>query len=205
MVFGLSSGKCYKKDISGEQAQEKQKDSEGFINVENRKVNVNGGKRNMQQNNKEKLVEKKNESQKFIYRQKNKQEEANATKKLNQNDNHESYKTPIQSQRKIWNVDDNVIKDVRSTANKFSVLQEIEESTRLKLSKQEKEEVGKYVLMELQPSLSATRRDRRELWKDLNLNKRIVGSSTWEIMGYVNVSLNLDDHSKGMSNFTLKT
>ncbi|GJX81501.1 RNA-directed DNA polymerase, eukaryota, reverse transcriptase zinc-binding domain protein [Tanacetum coccineum] len=45
-------------------------------------------------------------------------------------------------------------------------------------------------------------RDKRELWKELNLNKRIVGSSAWVIMRDVNVSLNLEDHSEGMSNIT---
>ncbi|GJR58949.1 RNA-directed DNA polymerase, eukaryota, reverse transcriptase zinc-binding domain protein [Tanacetum coccineum] len=45
-------------------------------------------------------------------------------------------------------------------------------------------------------------RDRRELWKELNLNKRITRSLEWVIMGDVNVSLNLEDHYEGMSNFT---
>nr|GEZ08754.1 RNA-directed DNA polymerase, eukaryota, reverse transcriptase zinc-binding domain protein [Tanacetum cinerariifolium] len=45
-------------------------------------------------------------------------------------------------------------------------------------------------------------RDRRELWKELALSKRISRSSERIIMGDVNVSLNLEDHSEGMSNFT---
>ncbi|GJU84558.1 RNA-directed DNA polymerase, eukaryota, reverse transcriptase zinc-binding domain protein [Tanacetum coccineum] len=46
------------------------------------------------------------------------------------------------------------------------------------------------------------RRDRKELWKELNLNKKVIGNSAWVIMGDVNVSLKLEDHSEGMSNFT---
>ncbi|GJU58820.1 RNA-directed DNA polymerase, eukaryota, reverse transcriptase zinc-binding domain protein [Tanacetum coccineum] len=45
-------------------------------------------------------------------------------------------------------------------------------------------------------------KDRRELWKELNLNKRIVRNSAWIIMRDVNVSLNLEDHSEGTSHFT---
>ncbi|GJR15370.1 RNA-directed DNA polymerase, eukaryota, reverse transcriptase zinc-binding domain protein [Tanacetum coccineum] len=45
-------------------------------------------------------------------------------------------------------------------------------------------------------------RDRKELWKELNLNKRVIGNSTWVIMGDVNVSLKLEDHLEGMSKFT---
>ncbi|GJS87046.1 RNA-directed DNA polymerase, eukaryota, reverse transcriptase zinc-binding domain protein [Tanacetum coccineum] len=45
-------------------------------------------------------------------------------------------------------------------------------------------------------------KDRRDLWKELNLNKRLIGDSAWVIMGDVNVSLNLEDHSEGISNFS---
>ncbi|GJY32208.1 RNA-directed DNA polymerase, eukaryota, reverse transcriptase zinc-binding domain protein [Tanacetum coccineum] len=45
-------------------------------------------------------------------------------------------------------------------------------------------------------------RDRKELWKELSLNNRVVGKSAWVIMGDVNVNLNLEDHSEGVSNFT---
>nr|GEZ31093.1 RNA-directed DNA polymerase, eukaryota, nucleotide-binding alpha-beta plait domain protein [Tanacetum cinerariifolium] len=41
-------------------------------------------------------------------------------------------------------------------------------------------------------------RDIKELWKELNLNKRIIRSSKWVIMGDVNVSLNIEDHSKDL-------
>ncbi|GKE01932.1 hypothetical protein Tco_1389915 [Tanacetum coccineum] len=41
-----------------------------------------------------------------------------------------------------------------------------------------------------------------KLWKDLSLYKKIVGNAAWTIMGDVNVSLSLDDHSKGISHFT---
>nr|GEY47933.1 RNA-directed DNA polymerase, eukaryota, reverse transcriptase zinc-binding domain protein [Tanacetum cinerariifolium] len=37
---------------------------------------------------------------------------------------------------------------------------------------------------------------RRYLWKELNLNKRLVEDSAWVLMGDVNVSLNLEDHSE---------
>lgn len=40
-------------------------------------------------------------------------------------------------------------------------------------------------------------RDRRELWKDLRLFKQIINDEAWVLMGDVNVSLNLEDHSEG--------
>ncbi|GJR88548.1 RNA-directed DNA polymerase, eukaryota, reverse transcriptase zinc-binding domain protein [Tanacetum coccineum] len=45
-------------------------------------------------------------------------------------------------------------------------------------------------------------RDRKKLWKDLNLKKRVIGNASWVIMGDVNVSLHMEDHSEGMSNYT---
>ncbi|GJR62195.1 RNA-directed DNA polymerase, eukaryota, reverse transcriptase zinc-binding domain protein [Tanacetum coccineum] len=196
----------------------------------------------------------------------NKQEEVIPRKYKEDNTNQEEYTTPTKAQKKIWNVDASVIKEVRNSANKFAVLQEVDdENCIVHLSKQEKEEIGKYVMMKIQPSFSATskwtsemkeyykvawenqhnkdmnngnkdsdgdtdiefnendvyvdrsgiakfmsenevdgvgRRDRKELWKDLNLNKRVAGNDPWVIMGDVNVSLHLDDHSEGMSNYT---
>ncbi|GJU87422.1 RNA-directed DNA polymerase, eukaryota, reverse transcriptase zinc-binding domain protein [Tanacetum coccineum] len=82
-------------------------------------------------------------SNKEKMRQKNKKDDVTVEENLEKNDNHD-------------------------------MLQEInKESLSMKLSKKEKEEVGK-----------------------------ITGSSEWIIMGDVNVSLNLEDHSEGMSNFT---
>nr|GEZ04721.1 zinc knuckle CX2CX4HX4C [Tanacetum cinerariifolium] len=66
----------------------------------------------------------------------------NVTENLEKNDKHDSYKTPT---KKILNVNASVIKDVRSIANKFAMLQEINrDCLSMKLSKQDKEEVGKY-------------------------------------------------------------
>lgn len=45
-------------------------------------------------------------------------------------------------------------------------------------------------------------KDRRELWQDLSLFKRIIGQVPWTIMGDVNVCLNLNDHSEGISHYT---
>ncbi|PWA41693.1 RNA-directed DNA polymerase, eukaryota, Reverse transcriptase zinc-binding domain protein [Artemisia annua] len=45
-------------------------------------------------------------------------------------------------------------------------------------------------------------RDRRELWKDLGLFKQIVNDEAWVLMGNVNVSLNLEDHSEGTAFIT---
>ncbi|GJT31734.1 RNA-directed DNA polymerase, eukaryota, reverse transcriptase zinc-binding domain protein [Tanacetum coccineum] len=78
-------------------------------------------------------------------RQKNKKDDVTVEENLEKNDNHDSYKTPIKN---IWNVNASVIKNVRNTANKFAVLQEInKESLSMKLSKKEKEEVGKIMSM----------------------------------------------------------
>ncbi|GKC23689.1 hypothetical protein Tco_1025839, partial [Tanacetum coccineum] len=42
------------------------------------------------------------------------------------------------------------------------------------------------------------KKDRKELWKDLRLFNHIVGKKAWVLMGDVNVSLHLDDHSEGI-------
>ncbi|GJZ84343.1 RNA-directed DNA polymerase, eukaryota, reverse transcriptase zinc-binding domain protein [Tanacetum coccineum] len=234
LVFGHSSENCTKKEKEARKNQEVNDKSEEFVNVKNRKSNDN---------------DKVNEQQ-------------------------DKYTTPPNSQRKIWNVGENVIKDVRDTANKFSVLQDIEEeSTMMKMSLREKNVVEKYVKEKIQLSINESRdwskemiayfkecwkehydknkekededtdielyendvyvdrdgqsmlshveilssqqtffctfiyaanrgKDRRELWKDLSLYKKIVGDSTWAIMGDVNVSLNLEDHSERISRFT---
>ncbi|GJX65470.1 RNA-directed DNA polymerase, eukaryota, reverse transcriptase zinc-binding domain protein [Tanacetum coccineum] len=42
-------------------------------------------------------------------------------------------------------------------------------------------------------------RDRKELWKELYLYKRMIRSEDWIIMGDMNVTLNTNEHSEGMS------
>ncbi|GKD30370.1 RNA-directed DNA polymerase, eukaryota, reverse transcriptase zinc-binding domain protein, partial [Tanacetum coccineum] len=89
----------------------------------------------------------------------------------------------------------------KRTANKFAILQDMEEEDGFaKLSMKEKEEVDKSFYCTFIYAANKGK-DRRELWKELSLNKRIVGSSAWIIIGDVNVSLNLEDHSEGMSQF----
>ncbi|GJX71997.1 RNA-directed DNA polymerase, eukaryota, reverse transcriptase zinc-binding domain protein [Tanacetum coccineum] len=44
-----------------------------------------------------------------------------------------------------------------------------------------------------------TRRERKDLWKDLYRYKRIVNDNPWILMGDWNVSLNIEDHSEGGS------
>ncbi|GJX96839.1 RNA-directed DNA polymerase, eukaryota, reverse transcriptase zinc-binding domain protein [Tanacetum coccineum] len=45
-------------------------------------------------------------------------------------------------------------------------------------------------------------KERKELWKDLYIHKRIVGSNAWVIMGDLNVTLNPNEHSAGSSSMT---
>ncbi|GJQ88916.1 RNA-directed DNA polymerase, eukaryota, reverse transcriptase zinc-binding domain protein [Tanacetum coccineum] len=110
-VFGHSDSKCPSISKTEEQGKNRMQDSEGLIKVGIRKENVNEGKRNVQYNNK--LMEKRYGNQKFIYRQKNKKDNANAEKIKENKDNHGNYNISKQTHRKVWNVDDNVIKDVR--------------------------------------------------------------------------------------------
>ncbi|GJX39774.1 replication protein A 70 kDa DNA-binding subunit C-like protein [Tanacetum coccineum] len=254
-VFGHSENKCHKNLKIKEKIKENDKDVEGFIKVGNKKEKYNEGRKQYVNN----FAERKYGNQKFVYRKKNNNVNENAGVSTDKCTNQESFSTPSQTQKKMWNVGDNVIKYIKSTANKFSVLQDIgEEPFRIKLSNKEKDEVEKYMMMDLQPSLAATnkwskemveyfkerRKDqyrkksiprsgtakfmtanevsglgsdflkttfiyaankgkyRKELWKELNLNKRVIENSAWVIMGDVNVSLKLEDHSEGMSNFT---
>nr|GEZ31441.1 RNA-directed DNA polymerase, eukaryota, reverse transcriptase zinc-binding domain protein [Tanacetum cinerariifolium] len=46
--------------------------------------------------------------------------------------------------------------------------------------------------------------ERKELWKDLYLHIKIYGSQPWAIMGDMNVTLNIDEHSSGGSSVTEK-
>ncbi|GJW34582.1 RNA-directed DNA polymerase, eukaryota, reverse transcriptase zinc-binding domain protein [Tanacetum coccineum] len=45
-------------------------------------------------------------------------------------------------------------------------------------------------------------RDRKELWQDLCIYKRLIGDVEWVIMGDMNVTLNTNERSEGMSHFT---
>ncbi|GJV80028.1 RNA-directed DNA polymerase, eukaryota, reverse transcriptase zinc-binding domain protein [Tanacetum coccineum] len=42
-------------------------------------------------------------------------------------------------------------------------------------------------------------KERKELWKDLHIHKRIVGNNAWVILGDMNVTLNPNEHSTGSS------
>ena len=44
--------------------------------------------------------------------------------------------------------------------------------------------------------------ERRELWKNLEIYKRIVGMEAWMLMGDLNVTLNTNEHSQGCSYMT---
>ncbi|GKC71870.1 RNA-directed DNA polymerase, eukaryota, reverse transcriptase zinc-binding domain protein [Tanacetum coccineum] len=89
------------------------------------------------------------------FTEKRKKDEANMVDDLGKKCNDDTYKTPT---KKIWNVEDSVIKDIRRSANKFAVLQESNDDPLSdKLSKEEKEEVEKSVKIKMQPSYSATK------------------------------------------------
>ncbi|GJU33568.1 RNA-directed DNA polymerase, eukaryota, reverse transcriptase zinc-binding domain protein [Tanacetum coccineum] len=346
LVFGHSGVNCPKKEKEIKKSKEVNEEIDGFVNVKSRKSKDDGIKsnnigigRNMQQNNQKKPFQKKKVVSKFVYRQKQAQG-LNIEQMKKVNEEHDKYNTPSGSKRKVWSVGENVIKDVRDTANKFSVLQEIEEeSTMMKMNLREKSMVEKFVKEKIQPSINEAKdwtkemieyfkecwkehydkskevenegtdieldendvyiekegiakfmtenevrvvethmknnrikklcmnvfgrwnwqtnmlhskkgcriaigwnannvncsmlhnsgqsmlyhveilssqksffctfiyaanreKDRRELWKDLRLYKKIVGDLAWAIMGDVNVSLNLEDHSEGISHFT---
>ncbi|GKA64593.1 RNA-directed DNA polymerase, eukaryota, reverse transcriptase zinc-binding domain protein [Tanacetum coccineum] len=43
---------------------------------------------------------------------------------------------------------------------------------------------------------------RKKLWNDLNIYKAVINDGPWVIMGDLNVSLNIDDHSEGIYSMT---
>ncbi|GKB65141.1 RNA-directed DNA polymerase, eukaryota, reverse transcriptase zinc-binding domain protein, partial [Tanacetum coccineum] len=45
-------------------------------------------------------------------------------------------------------------------------------------------------------------KERKDLWKDLQIHKRIASGNAWFIMGDMNVTLNPNKHSAGSSNMT---
>ncbi|GKB17042.1 RNA-directed DNA polymerase, eukaryota, reverse transcriptase zinc-binding domain protein [Tanacetum coccineum] len=311
-VFRHINSRCAKLGTQEGKVPGKENVNEGFINVNKKKINGAGKTNNVQQNNRRGYMENRNLNQKYKYRQKSKKEDVNIVENMRKQVHDEKFVTPPKTHQKTWNVEDTVIKDIRSTTNKFAILQEVEEEgLSLKLNKQKKEEVGRYAMMKLQPSFSATSKwtkemkeyfkekwdkqyrsesynegvcsdhetdieldendvyvdksgtasfmnenenskgcripvgwdannvncslvndtpqsmlykvevlstkktfyctfiyaankgkDKRYLWKELILNKRLIGDSAWVLMGDVNVSLNLEDHSEGMSNYT---
>nr|GEX80621.1 RNA-directed DNA polymerase, eukaryota, reverse transcriptase zinc-binding domain protein [Tanacetum cinerariifolium] len=292
LVFRHSCVNCPKKEKEIKKNQEVNKAIDCFVNVKSRKSKDDGIKsnnicirRNMQQNNQKKPFQKKEVVSKFVYRQKQPQG-VNIEQMKKVNEEHDKYNTPSGSIRKVWSMGENVKKDVRDTANKFFVLQEIEEeTTMMKMNLRENGKVEKFVKEKIQPSIDKAKdwtkemteyfkeywkehydksmkvenegtdikldendvyiekegiskfitenevkgqsmlyhveilssqksffctfiyaanrgKDRRELWKDLRLYKKIMGDLAWTIMGDVNVSLNLKDHSEGISHFT---
>nr|GEY19145.1 RNA-directed DNA polymerase, eukaryota, reverse transcriptase zinc-binding domain protein [Tanacetum cinerariifolium] len=42
-------------------------------------------------------------------------------------------------------------------------------------------------------------KERKQLWKDLKIHKRIVGNNAWLMIGDMNVTLSLNEHSAGSS------
>ncbi|GJV19456.1 RNA-directed DNA polymerase, eukaryota, reverse transcriptase zinc-binding domain protein [Tanacetum coccineum] len=141
-VFGHSEKKCHKNLKPEEKIKEKVNDMEGFIHVGNMKEKINKGRKYMQFTHK--FAEKKYGNKKFEYRQKNKIMNENVGESSDKCTTQENFSTPKQNQKKMWDVGDNVIKDVRSTANKFSVLQDIEEEPfKIRLSNKEKDEIEK--------------------------------------------------------------
>nr|GEX92818.1 hypothetical protein [Tanacetum cinerariifolium] len=101
---------------------------------------------------------------------KSKKEDVNIIENMVKNVHDEKFVTPPKTHQKTWNVEENVIKVIRSTANKFAILQEVEEEgLSLKLYKKEKEEDGRYAMMKLKPSFSATKCVNEIEIEDINL------------------------------------
>ncbi|GJS73131.1 RNA-directed DNA polymerase, eukaryota, reverse transcriptase zinc-binding domain protein [Tanacetum coccineum] len=170
-VFGHSENKSHKNLKIEKKIKENDNDAGGFAKVGNRKEKYNEGIKQYVNN----FDKKKYGNQKFIYRKKINivvdKEEVSLDKCTNQ----ESFNTPSQTQKKMWNVGDNVIKDIKSTANKFSVLQDLEEEhLRIKLSNKEKNEVEKYLMMDLQPSVNAANKWSKEMIEYFKEKKRYV-------------------------------
>ncbi|GJW27374.1 RNA-directed DNA polymerase, eukaryota, reverse transcriptase zinc-binding domain protein [Tanacetum coccineum] len=159
-VFGHTENKCHKNLKTQLKIKVDDNDAEGFTKVENRKEKYNEGRKKYVN----KFAENKYGNQKFIYRKKINTVADKEDVSSNKCTNKESLNTPSQTMKKIWNVRDNVIKDIKSTVNKFSVLQELEKyHIRIKLSNKEKDEVEKYLMMDLQPSVSATNKWSKEM------------------------------------------
>ncbi|GKC74489.1 RNA-directed DNA polymerase, eukaryota, reverse transcriptase zinc-binding domain protein [Tanacetum coccineum] len=159
-VFGHSEKKCHKNLKPEEKIKEKVNDMEGFIHVGNMKVKrINKGC-NEQLGNGALGVSSLGYARVLV--------EVNAKKGLGDN---------------IDVLYKDKINDVRSTANKFSVLQDIEEEPFIiRLSNKEKDEIEKYLMMELQPSSAATSKWSKEMVeyfkekrKDQYSNKKCYG------------------------------
>nr|GEZ76134.1 RNA-directed DNA polymerase, eukaryota, reverse transcriptase zinc-binding domain protein [Tanacetum cinerariifolium] len=42
-------------------------------------------------------------------------------------------------------------------------------------------------------------KERKELWKDLHIHRRIAGNDAWVVLGDMNVTLSPNEHSSGSS------
>nr|GFB23266.1 hypothetical protein [Tanacetum cinerariifolium] len=127
-VFGYINSKCDKLGTQGGKVLEKGNVSEGFfINVTKKKINGVGTTNNVQQNTRIGYMENRNMNKKYEYRQKSKKDEVNNVENAGKNVHDEKFVTPLKTHQKTWNVEETVITDIRSTANKFAILQEVEE------------------------------------------------------------------------------
>ncbi|PWA51781.1 hypothetical protein CTI12_AA460750 [Artemisia annua] len=166
-VFGHSFEKCLKRDRTGEQVVENQKDDEGFVQNNNRKTNQNKDKKQMPQ---VKPKEKVAAPQK-VYKQVEKPNDSMP------NGVNEQVKATQTNQRKTWNVDKEIVQAVRVTANRYSALESLDEEqgvnhgngNKQNLSEKDKETVNDCVSRKFQPSCYVTEKwshQMRRYFKD---------------------------------------
>nr|GEU33226.1 hypothetical protein [Tanacetum cinerariifolium] len=120
-----------------------------------------------------------------------------------------------------WNVHKDVIASIRKSANKYSVLDDYDDTEIVAMnceSNDEEDDVyevrtGSASKMSwTDNALQCNRWCRilvgwnadivRKLWSDLNTYKSICNNIPWVLLGDINVSLNIDEHSEGISHKT---
>ncbi|PWA83035.1 hypothetical protein CTI12_AA173540 [Artemisia annua] len=139
-----------KMNNNGKNDYGKQVDYDGFMTKKNAKTNDHKGNGYNQQKNRGQYMGKKYEIPKPIYRKK-------VNTEMNANQNQATPKTPKDNTtsggKKTWNVDEEVVKEVRNTANKYSVLQDLDDDGYKKnLSQRERNEVENCAKLKMQPA-----------------------------------------------------
>ncbi|GJY29764.1 hypothetical protein Tco_0405531 [Tanacetum coccineum] len=159
LVFRHSDVNCPKKEKEVRKNQEVNEAHDGFVNEKSKKSNDNEIK----------------------------SIDTGIGRNMQQNNQMRPFQKKEVVNKKIWKVGENVINDVRDTANKFSVLQEIEEEyIMMKLNLREMNMVKRFVKEKIQPSINESKDWTKEMigyfkecWKEhYDKNKEVEDEGT---------------------------
>ncbi|GJX71661.1 hypothetical protein Tco_0308832 [Tanacetum coccineum] len=107
------------------------------------------------------------------------------------------------SLEKVWKVPAETVKEIHKTDSKYAVLSECDDEFMERNNVLEDdeddivEEVDKVTEQLVANEISGV--ERRVLWEELKMQKRVVGDKTWVLIGDFNVTLDPEEYSVGGS------